>query len=66
MTVDEAKAQLAKSVQAIKEADDKAERGALAFLLGRFPAYWQAEHGTIGQLRQRYEELGGDAGAVQP
>lgn len=49
--------------KAVKEADEKAERGALAFTLGRFPAYWENEaNAAIKRLSDRYNALGGDAG----
>lgn len=51
----------------VKEADEEAERGALAFLLGRFPEYWRVKgEAAIHKLQERYAELGGDQGGGVP
>ena len=51
-------------VKEVIEADEKAERAALAFVLGKFPEYWQEEYDAAKKrLEERYAELAGGGGA---
>ena len=57
---------MANYAKSMKEADDLAERSALAFVLGRFPVFWEDIHGRGARerLEKRYAELGGDSGTA--
>lgn len=49
------------AITRIREADEAAEHGALALVLGRFPEYWRSQvDAATRRLRERYTAIGGD------